>query len=126
MPMVDPMTAIRPPPPVRESSMMVKLLLTNTLPRRREQRRKLPSFLTGRMALASSCSCSVPVLITICSSVWSRAIRPRLRPEKRPERQRRKQTMTIITHLGRSCKEKAIFLKESQMSISLPRRRIVS
>ena len=101
MPMVDPMTAMRPPPPVRASSMMVRVLFTSTLPRSREQRRKLPSFRTGRIALASSCSCSDPVLITICSSVWSSAIRPRLRPEKRPERQRRTETRTIISQIGR-------------------------
>ena len=94
------MTAMRPPPPVRASSMMVRVLFTKTLPRSREQRRKLPSFRTGRIALASSCSCSDPVLITICSSVWSSAIRPRLRPEKRPERQRRKARKMKLTQVG--------------------------
>ena len=45
-------TARAPPPPVMESRTMVRELLTRTLPRSMEHSRKLPLFLTGRMALA--------------------------------------------------------------------------
>ena len=43
-----------------------------------------------------------PVFWTILSSVWSRAMRPRLRPEKRPDMERRRMRKTTISQTGKS------------------------
>ena len=97
MPKVDPITAQIPFAPGMLSRSIGMTTLTRTFPKSSEQRRKLPKLRTGKMALAFSCSASEPVLITICSSVWSKDMSPRLRPEKRPERQRRKARKMKLT-----------------------------
>ena len=42
----------------------------------------------------------VPVFLTISSSVWSRAMSPKLRPENNPDRHRRNTTMIAISQVG--------------------------
>ena len=59
-------------------------------------------FLMGKILLAYSRSFSSPVFWTILSSVWSRAIRPKLRPENRPERHNRIPKKITLIQTGRN------------------------
>ena len=102
------MRAHRPPPPVSLSRRIVRLLLTRTFPRRSEQRRKFPMARIGMMDFALAFSFFDPVFLTISSSVWSRAMSPRLRPENNPDRHSRNTARIAISQIGINALESVI------------------